>query len=177
MFEEISAAFASLKTAGEIAKAMSDLRDASAFQTKAIDLQREILAAQSSAMAAHAAQTALVDEIKALKEEIARLTAWESERAKYVLKEVGSGVYAYEIKAEVRGDRPMHKICPRCYEEGHASILQQESRAGRRIALVCPRCGTELLPQGSEPPPPPTIARGGGSWAGSRSSRNRFGGS
>ena len=45
---EISATLSSLKSAYDIAKAMLDLREATAFQSKVFELQREILSAQQN---------------------------------------------------------------------------------------------------------------------------------
>ena len=46
----IQAAIGSIKTVGDIAKGMMDLKMASKIQSKVIELQREILSAQSSAL-------------------------------------------------------------------------------------------------------------------------------
>ena len=47
----IAAAAQSLKVAADIAKGMSELKTAAEIQSKVTDLQREILAAQSGALA------------------------------------------------------------------------------------------------------------------------------
>jgi hypothetical protein len=65
----------SLKVAGDITKAIVDLRDAQLVQTKVIELQREIMAAQGSALTALAAQSAIIVEIDELKAQVAELDA------------------------------------------------------------------------------------------------------
>ena len=56
----------SIRTALEITKAMKDLHDANLLQTKTFELTREILAAQSYAMEAVAAQSVLLDRVRQL---------------------------------------------------------------------------------------------------------------
>ena len=67
----ISSLAGSLKAASDIAKAMMDLRDTQAFQTKAIELNGEIMSAQSSALSAYAEQTAMVKRISELEKQLA----------------------------------------------------------------------------------------------------------
>ena len=58
--QSISAALASLKVAGEMASALKDVSDATTVQGKVFDLQRVILAAQQSGIAAQAGQANLI---------------------------------------------------------------------------------------------------------------------
>lgn len=69
----IAAALASLKTAGEITKALFQLKSDTERQTKVIELQSVILAAQSSAISAQSDPFAMLDEVRKLKEEIAKV--------------------------------------------------------------------------------------------------------
>lgn len=65
----IQGTISGLKTAADIAKSLMELKSISDVQAKVIELQSAILAAQSSALSANADQAAMVDEIRALKEE------------------------------------------------------------------------------------------------------------
>ena len=56
----------SIRAALDITKAMKDVNDANVIQTKTFELTREIMAAQSYAMEAVAAQSALIDRIREL---------------------------------------------------------------------------------------------------------------
>ena len=69
-----------LKLAGDIAKGFMELKSMAEVQGKMIELQSAILSAQSSALSANADQAAMVDEIRLLKEEIARVKAWEAQK-------------------------------------------------------------------------------------------------
>ncbi len=133
----------SLNTAINIAKAMVDIRDATAFQGKVFELQRAIIDAQQSVFAANAERTALIEEIGQAKAEIARLEAWETEKLRYELQDVGKGSLAYVVKESMRGTEPEHKICSNCYQHAQKSILQPLHK-GQEKFLFCPKCKTEF---------------------------------
>lgn len=139
----IAGTASSLKAAGEIVQAMIGLRDASAFQTKAIELQRQILTAQQSALAAHSDQFALLQRVRELEEEVRRVKAWETEKERYSLAEVSTGSFAYLVKPEARGAEPVHAICTNCYEHGRKSILQWV-QGSYSAEFRCPGCKAEF---------------------------------
>lgn len=136
----ISAAISSLQSAAEIAKGMIGLRDTAMIQGKVIELQSAILAAQSSALAAQSDQFGLIEKIRALEEDIARVKAWEREKEKYELKELQPRSFAYAVKADAKGTQPAHYICANCYEQGEKRILQQRDY----LNLDCPKCKTAV---------------------------------
>ena len=140
----VAAAVSSLKTAGEIVQAMIGLRDASAFQAKAIELQRQILAAQQSAFAAHSDQFSLLQRVRDLEEEIRRVKAWETEKQRYEMIYLATGIIAYRIKPAMRGSEPIHEICANCYEHDRKSYLQKQPGAQRTVRVFCPSCQTSL---------------------------------
>jgi hypothetical protein len=43
--------------------------------------------------------------------QIARFEAWEAEKQRYVLEDVGPGVFAYVYKESASGSEPMHWLC------------------------------------------------------------------
>lgn len=139
----------SVRAAVEITKAMKDIHDSNILQTKTFELTREIMAAQSYAMEAAAAQSELLGRVRQLEEEKAKLEAWNTEKERYELKELKPGVLIYSIKDSMRGAEPEHYLCPTCYNRGKKSILQKEMRdVGRAVLLVCHECGTELYEHG-----------------------------
>ena len=62
----IQGTISGLKIASDIAKSFLELKSISDVQGKVIELQSAILSAQSSALDANAAQSAMIDEIRAL---------------------------------------------------------------------------------------------------------------
>lgn len=145
----ISAAISSLQTAAQIAKGMIGLRDAAIIQGKVIELQSAILAAQTGALTAQSEQFSLLDKIRKLEEEVARVKAWEGEKQKYELKEVTPRSFAYVIKADARGTEPSHMICANCFEQGEKRILQQRDT----LYSHCPKCGSAVQDKPDRPMP------------------------
>jgi hypothetical protein len=139
----------SVRAAVEITKAMKDVRDANLIQTKVFELTREIMAAQSYAIEAMATQSALLNRIRELEEEKAKLETWNAEKSRYELKSIQTGVTIYALKEGMESGEDHHYICPTCYNRGQKSILQQETHIpGMVVMQVCHECGTELVASG-----------------------------
>lgn len=140
----IQGTISGLKTAADIAKSLMELKSMSDVQAKVIELQSAILSAQSSALSANADQAAVVEEIRQLKEEIARVKAWESQKQRYQLTPFGeSAAVVYSLKESMRESEPPHWICTKCYEEGKRMILHPASVNGF-AHLVCPSCNLDI---------------------------------
>jgi uncharacterized small protein (DUF1192 family) len=121
------------------------IRDFSKLNETVIELQRLILAAQSDALAAQSDQFEMIERVRSLEEEIARLKAWDAEKENYRMVEVGPGAYAYVIKSEVQGTGPEYLICTTCYENSKKSVLQTVPTIGIRAGVqICPTCKTEV---------------------------------
>ena len=109
---EIGSALGSLKTASDIVKTFAGLRTDTERDSKLVELQGQIIAAQTSAISANAAQMALIDEVRNLEKHIAGMEAWETEKQRYELKKVSYwGATAYVVKPDMRGSEPPHCIC------------------------------------------------------------------
>jgi len=148
-----------LKLAGDIAKGILEMKTLAQVQGKVIELQSAILSAQGSALAANADQAAMVNEIRALKEEVARVKAWEAQKQRYQLTPFGSGAaVVYALKKSMCQTEPPHWICTKCYEEGKRMILQPTNPGGF-VHLVCPSCGLDI-PTGQRGLAPPTYTKG-----------------
>jgi hypothetical protein len=123
------------------------------IQGKVIELNGIILSAQSSALEANVAQFSLLDRVRQLEAEIAGLKAWDGEKQRYELTDIGDGNFAYILKAPMRGAEPPHYFCANCYREGRASILQHMRTHGMGDLLMCPSCKTKfVVSRGYEPP-------------------------
>ena len=141
----IAGLITSLKAAGEITAGLISVRDAAKIQSKVVELNTVIISAQSSALAANTAQFSLLDRVRDLEEKIARLEGWEAEKKRYQLTDFGGGTFAYLLKPEMAEGEPPHRICARCYEEGHRSILQfSHEDFVSRDHYSCFRCKTEF---------------------------------
>lgn len=141
----IQGTISGLKAAGDIAKGLLELKSISDVQGKVIELQSAILAAQSSALSANADQAAMVDEIRQLKEEIARVKAWEAQKQRYKLTSLWEGaVVVYALKESMSESEPPHWICTKCYEDGMRMILQPRKNSAAMTVLSCPHCKSEI---------------------------------
>lgn len=140
----ISIISVSLNTAINIAKAMVDVRDATVFQGKVFELQRAIIDAQQNIFAANAERSSLIEEVREAKAQIARLEAWDTEKQRYELKDVGAGSLAYAVKESMRDSEPTHHICAACYQHGHKSILQPNAVYPDKT-LYCSECKAQIF--------------------------------
>jgi hypothetical protein len=130
----IAGAVSSLKLAQDMTKTLISLRDFTKLNETVIELQRVILAAQSDALAAQSDQFTMLERVRNLEAEIARLKAWDSEKGKYELKDVGHGAFAYVRKEDADPREPPHWLCTKCYRDGKGSILlRTETKYGYNI--------------------------------------------
>lgn len=133
-----------LKTASDIAKGFLELKSIADVQGKVIELQSAILTAQSSALAANSDQAAMVEQIRTLKEEIASVKAWETQKQRYKLTPPWGGAVVYALKESMANGEPPHWICTSCYENGKKSILNQIQSKEHWFLLVCPVCKSQI---------------------------------
>ena len=152
----LSAVLDPLKSAGDTAKALVEIRDTAKFGSAIIELQAQILAAQHGALAAQEREATMAEEIRRLKEKMAKLEAWDTEKQRYQLTDFGGGTFAYLLKPDVGSSEPEHRICPACYQKGEKSILQfLHIVSTKQEKFTCPCCKTEFY-FGATPPSPGT---------------------
>jgi hypothetical protein len=140
----ISAAISGLKNVKELVQDLLKLKFSAEDQAKVIELQSQILSAQSSALDAQAEQAEVGNRLESLHKELARLKAWEEERAHYTLKEVGAGAFAYVAREGLKPDQPIHWLCCQCYQDGFKSILQFSGYDKGSKIYACNRCKSSL---------------------------------
>jgi len=146
MAGEVFAGLSAIKTAFDIAKGLKDIDDATRRNAAVIELQEKILSAQSE-------QAELIETVGKLRGRVAELEAWDADKKRYKLTDLGRGMTAYSLAAGMENGEPPHQLCAACYNEGHKSIMQKETRnPGRCVVLVCHRCGSELYLTGMRDP-------------------------
>jgi len=144
----IQSTISGLKIASDIAKSFLELKSISEIQGKVVELQSTILSAQSSALSANAAQATMIEAIRTLKEEIARIKAWKREKQRYQLTSPWQGSVVYALKKSMCESEPPHYICTNCYEDGRKSILTSQKKDGGFIVFLCPFCKCQIQPLG-----------------------------
>jgi hypothetical protein len=137
MVAEVFAGLGAIKTAFDIAKGLKDIDDVARRNAAIIELQEKILTAQ-------AAQAALVETVSELKKRMAELEAWDADKQRYELKDIGLGSLAYTVRETMRGGEHPHQICAACYQHGRKSILQPRVGGSGKL-LFCPECKTEFI--------------------------------
>ena len=75
----------------------------------------------SLALAANADQAAMAEEIRALKNRLVQIEAWQAEKQRYKLVALEPGVFVYALQQEFSAGEPPHWICVRCYNSGTTS--------------------------------------------------------
>lgn len=142
MVAELITGLSLFKTMFDITKGLKETSDAAIRNAAVIELQEKILAAQLH-------QATLIESVGTLEKEVANLKAWDREKARYELKDVGSqgrnSVLAYALKPEAQGTEPFHLLCANCYENQRKSILQGTTELRMRLRVHrCPNCKSEF---------------------------------
>jgi hypothetical protein len=140
-----------LQSAYGLLKDIADLEQAHAIKAQIADLMRQLLSARENAMSVQMRETALLQEIGALKEQINQMETWDTEKQRYRLHAVDSGAFAYVLKPDMQSDEPPHWLCTQCFEKRHKSILQFKEQLhspsgmrSDRSKWMCPNCRAEL---------------------------------
>lgn len=136
----ITGTISGLKTASDIAKSFLEIKKISDINGKVVELQSVILSAQSSAIEANSAQFAMIEEIRNLKEEMARIKAWDTEKQRYHLISPWPGTVVYSLKESMSSGEPPHWICTNCYNNESKSILTQQQEGNSIVSFLCPKC-------------------------------------
>lgn len=138
-----------LKTAIELTKTIVDVRDSAKLAAVKSELLGLLLEAQEEKLA-------LVAQKRELAQRVSDLEAWDGEKERYEMKDVGQGCIAYTIKPEAQGAEPAHSICADCYQRHQKSILKPFTiPAGRAQGLRCHTCRSEMIVQGVDHRPSP----------------------
>lgn len=152
----IAAALASFNTLKGIAQTIVGLRDAQALQAKVMEFNSAIIDAQTKIFLVNEERSTLIERIRDLEKEVARLEAWEAQKQRYEMRALcrGGAAFAYALKADAAGPEPFHCICATCYEQGKRSVLQFSRTVlvgANEQVLKCPVCETEVHSEGWPP--------------------------
>lgn len=153
----IAALVGSLKTAGDITKAVIDLRDGQMIQAKVIELQGVILTAQSSALSAQQDQFAMLEKVRSLEQKVAQLEQWDAEAEQYEFKQIDTGSFAYMKKPDADGSTPPHWLCVHCFDHKKKSVLQYKERTkdNRSSIWACVACKSTIITHWTRKPGDP----------------------
>src|SRR6266487_191209 len=117
MVPEIAAAW---QTTVAISKAItSALKTVKDIETKEAiaGIQDSLLDVQSKLLTAQAQYEALSEVKRQLEQKIMEYEKWDSEEARYELKEIAKGIFVYSLKQDHASGEPAHWLCPNCFQE------------------------------------------------------------
>ncbi|MER9032423.1 hypothetical protein [Mesorhizobium sp. M0674] len=135
---EIATGYSALKAAYDLAKGLKDINDRVALNAAIIELQEKILSAQEAASSAK-------DKLRELQETVAEFEDWNATATRYQLKDFGGSTFAYELIAEKANGDPVHRACPKCFDNRKRSILQFDYRdMSQRDHYNCHGCGSKF---------------------------------
>ncbi|MBV8136622.1 MAG: hypothetical protein JO121_13485 [Deltaproteobacteria bacterium] len=145
----ISGIVGGLKAASELVQLAVNAHDVKVIREKAIEFQKDIIAAQTSAISTLTDYASALDRIRELEKEVNDLKAWGAEKEKYQLTEISEhpqgSALVFALKDQAGSTEPKHRLCPNCYQDGRKSILQEEVQSlGHVRILHCQRCGAEV---------------------------------
>ncbi|MDR5857963.1 hypothetical protein FZZ93_02355 [Halomonas eurihalina] len=121
-----------LRTAYEIARSAKDVNDQARLNSAVADIMEQLTTAQFSLFELQQQHQQLLDENKALRDQI------ESDRrfSQYRLEQTPAGSYIMPLRDEyVSEEFPQHSICHVCREKGTLSILSEYPNL-----YICPSC-------------------------------------
>ena len=137
----VQAMMGSLKAATDISKALFDLHTTAEVQSKVIDMQRALLAAQSSALEATSAQFSLQERIRELEAQIRGFEDWGNQEQRYALVNPWGGpAQVYALRKEQAQGEGAHFLCTNCFHTRKRVILNPLRNSEGFIHMTCPAC-------------------------------------
>ena len=142
MIAEIATALAALKNASDLVGILRKIKLDAAITEKVIESQSAILSAQSAMFELNAKYQELLDGNADLKKQLVQTTNWDTEAAKYELREISVGVFAYALKSDESSTAPSHWLCASCFDQKQKSPLQKTIETGPALGdiYLCGRC-------------------------------------
>jgi hypothetical protein len=121
-----------------LVKALNAANTQAAINEIKLDLQERIFEAREALTAARETQTASLERIRDLEQQIVQLKEWEADKQRYELKQVAPGAFVYALKESMKGAEPEHWLCANCYQQRRKSILQKIAGSQTQTLLSIP---------------------------------------
>jgi hypothetical protein len=151
MLAETAAAVSSLKGLYDIAKGMQALKTDAEVKMATSEMLNTVITVRQQVFEAQQAETALLQKIRELEDEVARLKAWDRDNESYELKRYWPGTYAYVLKAGMAGGEPPQRLCQPCYQHRKKGVLYALGNEHGYTVHLCPLC-RDKFPMGGEMP-------------------------
>lgn len=143
----VSSAVAAITAAKDLGKAMIGLRDFNQVATTVSEINDKLLKAQESLFAHNTQLMQLQDEHFKTREELRELKETLSQRGRYSLFEISSGIFVYRVNINPEPSKmsdpltsePLHYVCQPCFDKGIKVVLQKGDFYGFSH-LECSNC-------------------------------------
>ena len=143
----IQSIFPVLKIATGLVKGILETKNAIEGQGKILELQAALLEVHTNAISATTAQFELLEQVRALEEQLKAFNDWDEQGPRYTLVcpwQDAAQVYALR-KASSDGE-VAHFLCPNCFLRRQRVIVNPVVDKGNRyrVELVCPSCKAKI---------------------------------
>jgi hypothetical protein len=158
MVAELTQMFSSLKLASDFIKGFNSLKTETALNEAKIELTNIILSLQSNASSLQEKYDEIVRSKNELEKKLTELRNFDSEKKKYELKNIITGVIAYVPKEEKDRVNDKHWLCQNCLDNFQRfTIYQVEHKSSDNIRYYCPNCKSSFVTKNPDYQQPPEI--------------------
>ncbi len=161
MYAEIVAAIQSAKTAADIARAATSLSNYNELVAALSEVNSKLMEATAVALSSQEKHSELLQQISALKAEVAELRDIAKRSSRYQLHAFPTGALVHALREGQEDGEPTHYLCTACADRSKFTRLQPTH--GKR-RLWCPECKVTLVAE-YDPPSPPQQRRAS-HWSG-----------
>lgn len=144
MIAETSAVLSTLKIAFDMAKGIQALDLEVEVNGAVINLQRQILQAQSEAFSEREVMMGMAARIRELEQEVSKADDWENQKKRYKLTVSPIGAFTYDLKAEFQIEESFHRLCATCFDAGRKSLLHVKAKDRVGEIVRCGHCKEDL---------------------------------
>lgn len=143
---EILAGFTALRDTAKMLNGVAEIANDLKVQSVLIDLQGKILDLQGKFLGFQSEYETLAKINRELEATLSKNQQWEKSSSAYAMKEIAPGILVYALNQQFQNQGPKHFLCPHCFIEKKASILQRIASGAQD--LKCPSCKLELMIEG-----------------------------
>lgn len=140
----IDAITSPLKAASDAAEKILEVNGILEFGDEIRELHANVLAGLKAARLAELEQAAMLQEILALKREMADLKTSKTKLERYELKRLPPGVYVYALKDSEKGAEADHYACVKCFNEGKIMPMNHVVTFNGMETLRCSGCAADI---------------------------------
>jgi hypothetical protein len=144
MIPEIAGALSAITGATKtVASILTTARDVET-KTAISGILDSLLDAQAKLATIQSQYDALAEVKRQLEKKIMEYEKWDTDAARYELKEIVGGIFVYVLKPDHAAGEPIHWLCPNCFQKREKSILIKPGIDW--LNYKCHRCEFEVIP-------------------------------